>query len=303
MDDIRYIKHAEINKEMWDACITNSPNGLIYSRSWFLDAMTPNWDALVHKDYIAVMPLTISRKVGVSYLSQPAFCQQTGITGPIDFNEKITQTFIDIACSKFPLVEINLNFKNEYPKGSMKCNLILDLLKPFETIQAAFRKDLISKSVFANLQIEKSVNYKSVIDSFKKLYLDKIPHLKEKDFNNFLKVCKHVSKTGNLFVRKVLNQDGKLLSDALFFKDEKRIYYMLSATFPEGKKCDANAYLLYQVIKEFSGSNYIFDFEGSSIPSIKFFFKKFNPVEENYPIVRINNLSPFIKKIKSILSK
>lgn len=303
MDDIRYIKQAEINKEMWDACIINSPNGLIYSRSWFLDAMTPNWDALVHKDYIAVMPLTISRKMGVSYLSQPPFSQQLGITGPIDFNEKITQTFIDIASSKFPLVEINLNFKNEYPTGSMKCNLILDLEQPFETIRSAFRKDLISNSITANLRIEKSEDYENVINSFKQLYLDKIPHLKEKDFKRFLKVCRYASKTGHLFVRKVLNQNGKLLSNALFFKDEKRIYYMMSATFSEGKKFDANAYLLYNIIKEFSESKYVFDFEGSSIPSIKFFFKKFNPIEENYPIVRINNLPPFIKKVKSILNK
>ena len=113
MEDIRYLKHSEINKEMWDACIINSTNGLIYARSWYLDAMSPNWEALVHKDYVAVMPLTVSKKMGVSYLSQPAFFQQSGIIGPLDFDEKVTQTFLDIICSCFPLVEISLNFNNE----------------------------------------------------------------------------------------------------------------------------------------------------------------------------------------------
>ena len=101
MDDIRYLKHSEINKEMWDACVMNSTNGLIYARSWYLDAMSPNWEALVHKDYIAVMPLTVSRKMGVSYLSQPPFSQQLGIIGPLDFNEKVTQRFIDIVWTLF----------------------------------------------------------------------------------------------------------------------------------------------------------------------------------------------------------
>ena len=112
MDDIRYLKHSEINKEMWDACVINSTNGLIYARSWYLDAMSPNWEALVHKDYIAVMPLTASRKWGVSYLSQPAFSQQLGIIGPLDFGEKVTQSFVDIACARFSLVEINLNLQS-----------------------------------------------------------------------------------------------------------------------------------------------------------------------------------------------
>ena len=301
MDDIRHLTHSEINKEMWDACVINSANGLIYAQSWYLDAMSPNWDALVHKDYIAVMPLTISRKFGVSYLSQPAFSQQLGIIGRLGFEEEVTQRFLDIVFSKFPLVEINLNFKNEYAPGAKKCNLILNLGQSFEMIQSSFRRDLITKANNANLRIEDSVDYEEVINSFRELYSEKIPHLKEKHFANFLKVCNHLSKTANLFVRKVLNQEGRLIANALFFKDEKRIYYMMSATYSEGRKFNANALILHEVIKEFSGSNYVFDFEGSSIPSINSFFKKFNPVEQYYPVVRINNLSPFVKKIKSIL--
>jgi hypothetical protein len=301
MDDIRYLKHSDINKEMWDACVINSTNGLIYARSWYLDAMSPNWEALVLKDYIAVMPLTVSRKMGVSYLSQPAFSQQLGIIGPLDFHEEVTQSFINIITSKFPLIEINLNFKNEYTIGAKKCNLILDLGQPFETIQSAFRRDLIYKAINANLRTESSEDFGEVIKSFRKLYSEKTTQLKGTHFENLVKVCNHLSKTGNLFVRKVLNQENEILAIAMFFMDEKRIYYMMSATFSEGRKCDANAFLLHEVIKEFSGSKYVFDFEGSSIPSINFFFKKFNPVEENYPIVRINNLSPLIKKVKSIL--
>ena len=300
MDDIRFLKYSEINKEMWDACVINSTNGLIYARSWYLDAMSPNWEALVYKDYVAVMPLTIFRKMGISYLSQPAFSQQTGIIGPIDFDEEVTERFVGIATKLFSFVEINLNFKNEYAGGSKKCNLILDLGQSFEMIQSAFRKDMITKENIANLLTESSEDFEDVIIHFRKLYAEKIPHIKEKQFSNFKKVCNHLRKTSNLFVRKVLNKNGDLLACALFFKDEKRIYYMMSATFPEGKKGNANAFLLYEVIKEFSNSKYMFDFEGSSIPSIQFFFKKFNPMEETYPVVRINNLSPVIKKIKSI---
>ena len=302
MDDIRYLKHNEINKEMWDACVINSSNGLIYARSWYLDAMSPDWEALVHKDYIVVMPLTVSKKMGVSYLSQPSFSQQLGIIGPMDFPDEVVQKFIRFGSSKFSLVEINLNYKNEFIGGEEKCNLILDLGQSFENIKSGFRPDLINKAIKAKLILKETTDYKEVIHLFRKFYGNRVSHLKQKHFDRLSKICEHLKKMSNLIVKRVVTREGSLLASALFFRDEKRIYYIMSATLPEGRKLDANAFLLYEMIKEYSESKYIFDFEGSSIPSINFFFKKFNPVEENYPVVRIDNLHPLIKKVKSIIS-
>ena len=101
-------------------------------------------------------------------------------------------------------------------------------------------------------------------------------------------------------IRKIKSKDETLLSIALFFKDKKRIYYILSTLLPEGRKYDANALLLYEVIREFSNQNLLFDFEGSDIPSINFFFKKYKPIEEPYFFVRINKLSFWKKWIKIV---
>lgn len=303
MDDIRYLKNNEINKEMWDACVINSPNGLIYARSWYLDAMSPGWEALVHKDYIVVMPLTVSKKWGISYLSQPAFSQQLGIIGPMDFPDDVVQKFISFAVSKFSLVEINLNFKNEFIGGEEKCNLVLDLGQSFENIKSGFRNDLITKALKAKLMVEDTTDYKAVIHLFRKSYGNRVSHLKQESYDRLSTICEHLKKRSNLIVKRVVTREGDLLANALFFRDEKRIYYIMSATLPEGRKLSANAFLLHEMIKEYSESKYIFDFEGSSIASINFFFKKFNPVEENYPAVRINNLHPIIKKIRTILIK
>ncbi|MEO9211156.1 MAG: hypothetical protein ABI208_08655 [Ginsengibacter sp.] len=303
MDDIRYLKHSEINKEMWDACVINSTNGLIYARSWYLDAMSPGWEALVHKDYIAVMPLTVCKKMGIQYLAQPAFSQQLGIIGPIDFPDDVVQKFISVATSKFSFLEINLNFKNEYVSGEEKCNLVLDLGKTFHQIKSGFRKDLVSKAVKANLLMEETDDYKKALEFLRKSYSKNLPHVKDRHFKNLSEICEYLKKNSNLIVKKVFNQKGDLLATGLFFRDEKRIYYMMAASLPEGRRLNANAFLLHEIIKEFSGSKYIFDFEGSSVPSINFFFRKFNPVEENYRFVRINNLPPVIKKIKLIVDK
>ena len=278
--------------------MTNSPNGLIYAQSWYLDAMSPGWEAIIYKDYEAIMPLTRKRKMGIHYLSQPPFSQQLGIISPGPLDYKIIRRFIEIAAEKFSFIEINLNFLNEYEGGLKKCNLILDLTPSFDQITNNFRKDLVNKSSGSNLMIEISEDYRGVISLFKEYYQENIPQLNEKDFVNFSQVCRILIKKSRLLVRKVLNKEKKVLASALFFKDEKRIYYIMSATSPEGRKCSANAFLLYEIIKEFSGSHYIFDFEGSSIPSIQFFFKKFGPVEQSYPAVRINNLPGILKLFK-----
>src|SRR5690606_31954046 len=100
----------------WDRCIKNAPNQLIYAWSFYLDIISPGWDALVMGDYEMVMPLTGKKKWGISYLYQPAFTQQSGIFGKhIDAN--IITKFLNKAATQFPFIEINLNYGNEYNAG------------------------------------------------------------------------------------------------------------------------------------------------------------------------------------------
>jgi hypothetical protein len=296
MANISYVKHKDIDKEKWDACIDSAPNGLIYAYSFYLDIMSNNWDALVMNDYEAVMPLTWNKKFGVFYLRQPAFTQQLGIFGNNTFNKELTEQFLQKISETFSFTEINLNYANEYPEYSFKkCNLVLSLNQPFDVLKKSFRNDLIKKSQNAHLIYSSSENVKKAIQLFKHFYSERLPGLKNADYENFSRLCFLLKSKNQILIRKIKSKDESLLSIALFFKDKKRIYYILSALLPEGRRYDANAFLLYEVIREFSNQNLLFDFEGSDIPSIKFFFRKYNPEEQSYFFVRINKL-PFGKK-------
>jgi hypothetical protein len=59
--------------------IARSFNGIVYAYSWYLDIVSPGWDALVKDDYKSVMPLTWRKKYGIKYLYQPFFTQQLGV--------------------------------------------------------------------------------------------------------------------------------------------------------------------------------------------------------------------------------
>ena len=73
---IQYLRHGQIDKTKWDACIESSSNGLVYGYSFYLDQMAGNWEALVMDDYKIGMPLTARKKYGIQYLAQPFLAAQ-----------------------------------------------------------------------------------------------------------------------------------------------------------------------------------------------------------------------------------
>ena len=103
---ITYLENKEIDKAKWDSCITNAGNGLIYARSFFLDAMSRDWDALVMGDYLAVMPLLFNKKYGIYYLYQPPFIRFTGIFGN-DINAEKVNKFLAAIPVKYKYWDID----------------------------------------------------------------------------------------------------------------------------------------------------------------------------------------------------
>src|SRR6266542_2732865 len=95
--NIKYLLQDQIDKTKWDRCIDESPNGLIYAYSFYLDQMSTHWDALVLDEYKAVMPLPWRKKAGIYYLYQPFNIAQLGI-----FGEAINQELVAAFLNKVP---------------------------------------------------------------------------------------------------------------------------------------------------------------------------------------------------------
>jgi hypothetical protein len=64
---INYLRHNEIDHEQWDDCIKDSPRVKPYGFSWYLDIMSPGWEALTDDDYDAVFPIPAFKKYGIEY--------------------------------------------------------------------------------------------------------------------------------------------------------------------------------------------------------------------------------------------
>ncbi len=303
---VTYITHKDIDKGKWDAVIRSADNGLIYGYSYFLDKMSPGWDALILGAYETVMPLTWNRKFGIRYLYQPAFTQQLGIFGKDSNDPKTVSLFLQEAAHHFRFAEICLNYRNHTSQSEyQRCNLILPLDRTFEKIEESFRKDLLQnvrKAKSLELQYEAGADFKKVISLYQQSYGSRMA-LPKDSFENFNSLCQVLLVKDQLLLRHVTSKDGRMLAAGLFLKDENRIYKTMTVTLAEGRTAEANHLLLYELIKEHAGTHTTFDMSGSDVPSIKSFLIKFGAVVQPYPFVRINRLPFPLNQIKKISGK
>lgn len=286
---IRYIKHSDIDAHKWDACIKNAANGLLYGYSFYLNTMAKNWDALVLDDYNAVMPLVWKKKYGIRYLYQPAFTQQLGIFSSNAVSKEQAASFLTALKKEFRFAEIFINIEC----GDVLPNYVLPLLHSYPELQKNYSNDLVKNLKIAQKQhlvYNTNCNTAAAVTAYRQLYSQRMPQVTEEDYSNFLTLCRHCENNDMLFVRSVTAAGGELLAIALFLKDDKRLYNIMSSVTDSGKKCSANHWLFDNLIKEFSETGMLLDFEGSVIPGIKKFYENFRPLNEPYYFFRHNNL-------------
>lgn len=302
----RYVKYAEIDKAKWDHCIQQSLNSLVYAKTFYLDAMAENWDGIVLNDYEAVMPLTWKKKWAIPYLYQPAFFQQGGIFSSKTIDAGLVDEFLSLAFRHFKFAEITLNFLNEpgsVEQGpvSMRNNFVLKLNRPYEALRAGYDSLAIKNLKRANnagLQFAAAPGYLPALNMYEELYSSRLPHFSSHDFIQFRSVCEKLSSEHNLVARNVTGIDNDLLAAAVLLKDGNRLYNIISCISPAGKLAQANYFLYDNLIKEFSNSNYLLDFEGSDVKGIAAFYNRFSPQNQPYPFVKINRLPAALKLFK-----
>lgn len=287
---LRYLKHKEINRKKWDACIDNSINALPYAYSWYLDVVTnENWDAIILDDYAAVFPVPVKSYVVYKKVFQPFFTQQLGLFVQQEKHYSVLPECIDTLKNNFKSIYLHLNTQNTLPQVSKRITHHLNLATSYESLYKYY-----SSTVTKNL---KAFQNKSVIFSgdgevdvflafIKKYVGDKAEGLKAKDFillQHLVEACLQKKKG---FIRFAKNTNGEILSAAFFLHSNKYLIYLAAGSSPAGRKLQSMTILMNSVIKEFSNTNCVLDFEGSMIPGIAQFYKRFGGKEIYFPVLK-----------------
>jgi hypothetical protein len=270
------------------------------------------WDALVWGDYEAVMPLVWGKKLGFKFLYQPFFCQQLGVFSKTKLSENTNKTenwvstddFIKAIPSQFRYWDFHLNYWNKYYSPSInfinRTSYSIDLNDNYIDIYDKYSSD--AKKNLAKLSLKNFVVKSDSVEVAAKSFFDSYgQHYKNAELwkTRIVACAKEAIALNKGFVRSIYGPDHELWCSGFFFKAKNRIHYAMAAPTEIGKKNGATHALIDEVIKEFSNSNLIFDFEGSDIQSVAYFYSKFGSVKNHYLEIINNNMPWYIKLFKS----
>ncbi|BDQ11839.1 hypothetical protein [Sediminibacterium sp. TEGAF015] len=295
---IEILSSNEIDTIKWNWIVNNSTNGLIYAQSAFLNQLSDNWAAVIIGDYEAIIPIPYRKKWGIDYAYTPPFMQQLGLIGMSE--ETLNETIRKKIQKKFQYGSILLNKDNTLLANQLgalpKTNFYLSLHQPFTELEKKFKREISKTSeklLNSKWGYNKKIHLNDCISLYQQIQGYKMPHIKTNDYEQLIQLCNQSTNNHlQYFARSIHNPNGDLYAVLLLLKDNKRIYNIINASTPEGRKENANYLLYYECLKEFSEQQLLFDFEGSSIPGIARFYSKFNPLKESYFIWHYNRL-PF----------
>ncbi len=276
---MKYFDRKYIDRHKWNTCIESSAFYVPYARFEYLEAISQgSWGALIENDYTAVFPLVYRRKWGIiPYIYQPYFCQQLGLFGN---PQQDLQAFIQAIPWYFMRVHLNINSSFGVPLGARELpNLVK---KHPHSPKTDFNKDALKN--IARLQTHE-VFYTQTKDIalVMKVYADawgeKAALKWPNDYKAFESACLSL-QSENLIYACLAHRKQELLGAAIFLIGRKRLHYVCAAPTARGREIGIMHGIVLHAMEHFPDCD--LDFEGSQIPSVATFYKKFNPINEAY---------------------
>lgn len=300
---ITYLTHEKIDKTLWDDCVTHALNGMVYVWSWYLDVVSPGWEALVEVSegkYLSIMPLTCKKKFFIYYLCQPFFVQQLGVFSTAPIADETIYAFLQAIPRKYRLVEIRLNEKNLVDETwhgvASHRNHLLDLNKEYNLLFNDYHENTkrnLKKSLKNNLQLVEAVPIQKVVDLFRNDRGAFVKHWGDAEYERLSRLTEMAITSSNAFIYGVKTLDNnEIICAALFMLSHKRITFLFSGNSKVGKDVHAMSFLIDQVIKKYSGQPLVFDFEGSDNDDLARFYHGFGGVPVSYPSFAFRGKNP-----------
>ncbi|MDX2173396.1 MAG: hypothetical protein SFY56_09760 [Bacteroidota bacterium] len=299
MQTIRYIKHNEIDFKKWDKTVLSSKIPYVFAQSFYLNATSPNWNALVYEDYESVFPITNKSKFGISYLPQPPFTSQLGGYG--NLTEAIEKQFYNYISNNYKLIEIELNSFNNLksPFTFNKKTHIIEYALGYSYNQNT-KRNILKASTNHLKVIEVEQNdilplSKKYINSFLLSEL-KLPKASVTLFDNLIESS---IKNESLVSFKVIDLKNQIRALAHFIFNSNYVVFLKGTNFDKLENSGSMHLLISHAITYFSDKCQWFDFGGGSLnEGLAGFYKGLGGMEQNYSYLKINNLPKFIKLLK-----
>jgi len=300
---IVYHKNHEIDREQWDNCIRNSPGVKPYAFSWYLDILSPGWEALVDDDYDSVFPLPCSEKFGVKYIATPVFLQQVGAFSPDKPADKSIIEFLDYLPDFYKLVDLCIGQEIVYDgyKITERVNYELDLSRHYEKLWEDFSthcKRNVEASARKSPELVYDIKPDELIDLFILNTGKGIKGIKADDYQRLKNLMDFCLKNRKGRIIGVRGARKRPLFGIFLVETPGTKVMLFVVNTPQSREKRIGYYVVNELVKEFASTKTILDFAGSSIPDIASFMASFGSI--NNPCYRIyrNRLFWPVKMLK-----
>ncbi len=294
--NLKYIDiHNGSELILWNEFVDNSPQGSIFSKSWYLEALHVNFKILVVLKNDRIIAGIILAKNQLNTWSNPLLDKYLGVL----FKEKQLGVSQKVLSEQFKALDILVseltkyksfdyyfhpNFQNWaafYWKGftqQTRYTYRVDLSISIDNIKKSFHGNLrndLKNALNNEIVIKQNVDFNSFYDIINKTFLrqgSKSPYSQQwlKQFIDEIKEKRCFVSFG------AYNKLGELISVCGLVFDNKSAYFILNGIDIEKQVRGANALMIVDAIKHSQNKeiNY-FDFEGSMLPGVEQFYRRF----------------------------
>ena len=308
---------------IWDELVENSPQGSIFSKSWYLDILGVDYSILSVKEKDKIIAGIVLAKNEINTYANPMLDKYLGVLlqkalgnrHKRESKEYKAMELIAKECKKIKSFDyyFHPNFDNWIPfywngfaqttrytyRISYKDYTMDEIYQNFDRQNV---KNNINRAKKSGVEIVDDVPFDDIWNLVNQTFLrqgSKAPFNKDK-----LEAYVKAAKEKGIFKSYAAYNCGKCVAVTCAIYEPKSAYFVLNGIDIENMPRGINTYLIYKLIEYFSNKCDYFDFEGSMLPGVEPFYRKMATHRVPYMQIWNDNFFNYAKlKAKKLYKK
>lgn len=307
-----YLQSTEY--EEWNEFVDHSPQGSIYAKTWYLDAIGYPYRIGVLRNNENIQAGIILTKNELNTFSNPLFAKYLGILSRAinsKYETRLTteKEWIELIIENIKHIKtfdytFHPNFTNWMPfywkgyKEQTRYTYILENLRDIDRIFADFKGTVrtdIRKALKHDLAVKTDVD----VDRFYEM--NKLAFKKSRggipfSFKRFWRLYESLLKKQSIKLFAITDNKDNWHAIAGVVYDENSCNLILNASDPRFLDLKGNSLLVFETIRFASKISKVYDFEGSMIEPIERFYRAFGGKQVRYFSIWKNSFINMLKK-------
>jgi hypothetical protein len=306
---------ADLDPARWDAFVTDSPQGSLYTLHGYLLALREDWEAWIVAEgdtWLGIMPVAMTRRWRYQAALQPMFTQYLGpvlapdLPGRVVRSQAQARQVTALLAGRLAALDLVVQ---QLPPGYQQVlpfywagftlhtryTMVLDLGAEdlFQQLAEPLRRQ-INKARRGQLRMVPGADTRpleSLMQASIRAGRDVTGGPGEAAFPVMRRLAAWLQASGRGGVFEVTTPTGDCLAAGIFAQYQSKYLYLAGAWHPDGQSTGAMSYLLWEAICQArqAGAT-VFDFEGSMIEGVASFFARYGAVPVPYVQIQRNSL-------------